>query len=164
MEKKVTCVSCGHALTATRGAHRYTESGLSNVTLLNIETRTCAACGEREVVIPRMEELHRLIARTIAFAPTKLNAETVRFLRKWLGFSAADFALAMGVRPETVSRWESATAAHPISPTAEHLLRVLVANSDPVEQYPIDLLKTQPKARAEPLRFKAGPGWKRQAA
>ena len=46
--------------------------------------------------------------------------------------AAADFALVMGVRPETVSRWESKEAGYPITPTAERLLRLMVANQDPM--------------------------------
>jgi YgiT-type zinc finger domain-containing protein len=79
MEDQVTmkCVECGGQLKSTRGAHRYTESGLSNVTLMNVETRQCPACGAREVVIPRMDELHRLIALTTAKEQARLDAEQV---------------------------------------------------------------------------------------
>lgn len=60
------CIHCGAGLKSTRGAHRYGESGLSNVTLLNVELRTCAACGDREVVIPKIEQLHKLIAHAVS--------------------------------------------------------------------------------------------------
>lgn len=73
------------------------------------------------------------IARAITTEPIPLEPEQVRFLRKWLGLSSADFSLFMGVRPETVSRWENKDAAYPLSPTADRLLRLLVANQDPVE-------------------------------
>jgi putative zinc finger/helix-turn-helix YgiT family protein len=148
-------------MNSTRGLHRYTESGLPNVTLANVEIRTCDACGEREVVIPKMEELHRLIARAIAELPTQLTGEQVRFLRTWLGYSATDFAIVMGVRPETVSRWEHGT--YQIPATAERLLRLMVANQEPVQKYPIDLFKAPPKTvtgKAEALKF-TGPNWKR---
>jgi putative zinc finger/helix-turn-helix YgiT family protein len=157
------CVNCGHAMTSTRGVHRYTESGLSNVTLVNVETRACPECGERELVIPRIEDLHRLIARAVATSQAKLSPEEIRFLRKWLGYSSTDFALVTGVRPESVSRWESKDNNSPMAPTAERLLRMLVANHDPVEQYPIDLFKTQLRVKPKPLRFR-GPDWKQAAS
>jgi putative zinc finger/helix-turn-helix YgiT family protein len=146
------CVQCAGTMKSTRGAHRYTESGLSNVTLLNVELRSCPACGEREVVIPRIEELHRLIARTLAESPASLVPEQIRFLRKWLGWSSSDFALMMGVRPETVSRWEAKTG-YQMPATAERLLRLLVANHEPITQYPIDLFKLQPKVKLQTLKF-----------
>jgi putative zinc finger/helix-turn-helix YgiT family protein len=152
-------------LNGTRGVYRYTESGLSNVTLVNVEIRSCDNCGEREVVIPKIEQLHRVMARALSESPSKLTPEQIRFLRTWLGFSTTDFALHMGVRPETVSRWESGDrkAGYPIPPTAERLLRLMVANQEPATKYPLDLFKTQPNMRPAPLRFR-GPDWKKDAA
>jgi putative zinc finger/helix-turn-helix YgiT family protein len=157
------CVRCGSPVKSTRGAHRYTESGLANVSLLNVELRNCPSCGEREVVIPRIEDLHRAIAYAIGQDQAKLTPEKIRYLRKWLGFSMADFALMMGVRPETVSRWESKDSGYQMPPTAERLLRMMVANQEPVTKYPIDLFKLQPKVKPQPLKFRA-PDWKRAAS
>lgn len=157
------CVNCGGAMTTARGAHRYTESGLSDVTLVNVDVRTCAECGEREVSIPKIEMLHRMIARRLIREPGVLKPPVIRFLRKWLGLSSQDFALSMGVRPETVSRWEHGDAAYPLSPTADRLLRLLVANHEPVERYPIDLFKLQPRTKPTPIKLKA-PDWKTAAA
>ena len=157
------CIHCGAGLKSTRGAHRYRESGLSNVTLLNVELRTCAACGDREVVIPKIEHLHKVIAQAVSLSPARLRPEEIRVLRKWLGFSAADFARVMGVRPETVSRWENTDGTYPMPPTAERLVRLMVSNQDPTTTYPIDLFQLQPKTKPEPLRFR-GPDWTRAAA
>ena len=41
-------------LEVSRENYRYTESGLPNVTLENIEVSHCAACGERIVSIARL--------------------------------------------------------------------------------------------------------------
>jgi len=158
------CVHCSGVIKSTRGAHRYTESGLSNVTLLNVELRHCSECGEREVVIPRIEELHRIIARTVATGQSRLNPEQIRFLRKWLGWSSVDFALMMGVRPETVSRWEHKGTGYQMPATAERLLRLMVANQDPVTKYPIDLFKLQPRLRPLPLKFIKSPDWREAAS
>ena len=158
------CVNCGEpAVRSTRGAHRYTESGLSNVTLLNVEIRSCALCGEREVVIPKIEELHRVIARALITGTARITSERVQFLRKWLGFSTTtEFALHMGVRPETVSRWESKSTGYHMPPTAERLLRLMVANQEPATPYAISLFKEKPRTRLEPLKFHA-PDWARAA-
>lgn len=153
------CVECGATVKSTRGAHRYVESGLSNVTLLDVEIRTCPACGEREVAIPRIEGLHRMIAQAIATEAKTLEPEHVKFLRKWLGFSTADFALVMGVRVETVLRWEK-PSGYPIPPTAASFLRLMVRNTEPLNKYPIDFKTLQPKLKLHALKFQA-PDWKR---
>lgn len=157
------CHTCGAAMKSARGAHRYTESGLPNVVLLNVERRTCPKCGESALVIPRMEELHRMIADAVSQSPAKLSPQEIRFLRKWLGFSSTDFALMMGVRPETVSRWESVEHSYSMSQSAERLLRVLVANQEPVSQYPISLFRMQPKVKPQMFKF-TGPDWKQAAS
>ena len=156
------CINCGAVTTSRRGVHRYTESGLSNVTLANVETRTCQTCGEREVVIPKIAKLHQAIARHLITNQCPFTPEEVRFLRQWLGLATVDFALFMGVRPETVSRWEHRDAAFPPSATADRLLRLLVANHDPVEQYPVDLFKLQPRLTPTAIKLKA-PDWKMAA-
>lgn len=158
------CVNCGSEMKSATGTHRYTESGLSNVTLVGVKVRTCPECGEREVSIPKTADLHRQIARTISRERGTLGPEEIRFLRKWLGYSSADFALVMGVRPETVSRWENRDAGFPMAPTADRLLRLLVSNQEPIEKYPIDLLKTPTRAaKAQPLKLRA-PDWKKAAS
>lgn len=157
------CIRCEHTLKTERGAHRYAESGLSDVTLVNVEIRTCPSCGEREIVIPKMEQLHRLMADMVIRETTRLSPERIKFLRKFLGFSAADFALIMGVRPETVSRWEG-KSGYPIPPVPERLLRLLVANREPATQYPLDLFTVQPRVKPQPLKLRfSSPEWKRSA-
>jgi DNA-binding transcriptional regulator YiaG len=110
-----------------------------------------------------METLHRMIAKALITAPRLLVPEEIRYLRKWLGLSSLDFALIMGVRPETVSRWESEDGKFPISPTADRLLRMLVSNENPAERYPIDLFKLKPRTKAAPIKLKA-PDWKEAAS
>jgi transcriptional regulator with XRE-family HTH domain len=64
----------------------------------------------------------------------------VRYLRKYLGWSGADFAAHMGATRETVSRWETGDA--PIGPTADRLLRLMVVTKTPVDDYSLELLST----------------------
>jgi putative zinc finger/helix-turn-helix YgiT family protein len=120
--------------------HRYTESGLSNVVLVDVEVRRCQNCGEITVSIPRIEELHRTLAMALIRQTGRLAPSEIRFLRKWLGWSGVDFAKHMGVAPETVSRWESMENMKPMGGTAERLLRLAVAHGQPVDEYPIDML------------------------
>ncbi len=102
------------------------------------------------------------INQTRALAPIE-----VRFLRKHIGLSTGDFAECMGVSRETVSRWE--TGNKTMGGQADRLLRLLVATSMPITDYPakdvlmeIDPTKAAPK---RPARFgmRASPdGWRRE--
>ena len=157
------CVNCGSEMVSATSTHRYAESGLPNVTLVGVKVRSCPQCGERELSIPKVADLHRKIARAIIRERSTLGPEEIRFLRKWLGYSSVDFALVMGVRPETVSRWENKESVYPMAQTADRLLRLLVSNQEPVEKYPIDLLKTPTRAKAQPLKLRA-PDWKKAAS
>src|SRR5947207_3063006 len=87
----VKCRVCNEGeLDIKRENHRYAESGLPNVTLLNIEVRHCKKCGARIVSIPRLEELHQLLAFLVASQKLRLDGVEVRFLRKYLGLSGKD--------------------------------------------------------------------------
>jgi len=128
------CPECRMPMTSTKQeAHRYRECGLSNVTLKNVDVHSCPFCGEAALSIPRLGELHELIAFTLVQKETRLAGEDVRFLRKYLGWSAVQFASIMGVSRETVSRWE--TDAAPMGTTAERLLRLMVFRLKSIEDY-----------------------------
>ena len=154
----MTCDTCGGALKRRKENYHYTESGLSNIMLAGVEVRTCAKCGTREVVVPRLDELHRLIAQTLITQEAKLVGDQIRFLRKYLGWSGTDMAAYMAIQPETVSRWE--TGGQEMGPVADRLLRLLVASRAPVTRYPIDLFKHKWKRTAKAtLKFTADPKW-----
>jgi putative zinc finger/helix-turn-helix YgiT family protein len=162
----MTCVDCGGPLKATRAPYRYTDSGLPGVVLLGVEVRRCSKCGTEEVAIPRVEDLHRLIAQEVIRRPHRLTPGEIKYLRKWLGWSGVDFARHMGTTPETVSRWEQGRV--PMSPQADRLLRLMVTTRAPVADYTLDALTTigekQP-VRPTPLRMQWERGrWLRQAA
>ena len=154
----MTCVRCGGAMTSARGTHRYTETGLSNVVLVNVEMRACSACGERELVTPRIEVLHRAIACALTRQTAALTPEAVRFLRKWLGLTIHRFARLMGVRHQTVCRWERLDTACALTPPADRLLKMLVAQHDPTGRYPVDLFTREPRARPAPIVL-VSPDW-----
>jgi putative zinc finger/helix-turn-helix YgiT family protein len=162
----MTCVECGGTLKATRAPYRYAESGLPGVVLLGVEVRRCRKCAGEEVAIPRIEELHRLIAQAVIRRPHRLAPAEIRYLRKWLGWSGVDFARHMGTTPETVSRWEQARV--PMSPQADRLLRLMVTTRAPVNDYTLDALATirrQVPVRPTPLRLQWNRGrWSSEAA
>lgn len=154
------CDACGEPMTSARENYSYTASGLPYVTLVGIEIRRCKACGEHEVVIPKIEQLHRAIAVAVVGKRPRLTAAEVRFLRKYLGWSGADFAKHMGVTAESVSRWEN--EREQMSPVADRLLRLMVMTRAPVSEYDLDSLAVLEDEPA-PVRLRveaAKGGWR----
>jgi putative zinc finger/helix-turn-helix YgiT family protein len=134
--------------------YRYAESGLSNVTLIGIEVRSCPKCGERAAAIPAIAKLHDVLARLLVDKPSRLAGEEIRFLRTYLGKSTSDFANLMGVTRENVSRWENDQT--PIGSPADRLLRMLVVHVGPNHDYDLDQLSNIEKnkaAKTAPLRI-----------
>ena len=161
------CPECRTQMTSTREPHRYAESGLPNVTLVDVEVRHCPKCGERAVAIPRVEELHRLLALELARKPERLLPNEVRFLRKHLGLSGVDFAERMRVDPATVSRWERADDPQAMGPQAELLLRLMAVRDQPVSEYGDEMLGTAAREDAAPLSLRlrvSRGGWRHDAA
>src|SRR5262245_59260050 len=154
----MTCVRCGGMLKSWRGTHRYTEAGLSNVTLVGVEMRTCSRCGERELVTPHVDGLHRAIARTLSRQAAPLVPEAVRFLRKWLGLTAHELARVMGVSRETVCRWERVDAPCRLTPPADRLLKLLAAQHDGGGPYPIERRARVRRVKAAPIVL-VSPDW-----
>ena len=159
------CPQCGHQMKTARENYLYKESGLPNVTLMAIEVGRCSSCGEHEAVIPKIEQLHRVVATAIARKAPGLTPEEIRFLRKYLGWSGADFAAHMGISAETVSRWENGSAT--MGSAAERLLRLAVLTLDRASDYSLEMLKdmaqTGPAAQRLQVRVAKG-NWKAEAA
>lgn len=116
--------------------------------------------------MPRIAQLHRMIAEAVAEKPARLTGAEVRFLRKHLGWSGEDVANVMGVRQETVSRWE--TEKEPMGVVSERLLRLMALRLRPIESYPNERLaevaKDSPCPVSLRLRRPDKAGWRTEAA
>lgn len=160
------CPECGKAeMKITHEDHVYTECGLPNIVLLGLEFRVCPKCGEKERVMPRLAQLHRVIAEAVAEKRARLTGAEIRFLRKHLGWSGDYFAEVVGVRPETVSRWEN--EKEPMGVTSERLLRLMALRLRPVESYPNERLAEVAREEARPVSLRLRPnhgGWHADAA
>jgi putative transcriptional regulator len=158
-EEDMTCPNCGNKMASKRENHKYTACGLDYVTLVNVEVRRCQSCGEWEVVIPKLEQLHRVLAQTVAQAKSRLRGSEIRFLRKYLGYSGAEAADALSVTPETMSRWENDKV--PISQSAERFLRLMVVNQQPAQFYPLEeLLADKTDKKPAPIKLDLDSSWK----
>lgn len=118
------CLSCHKNMKKTIQDYRYVDCGLKNIILKDIVVYTCETCDEEDIGIPNVEGLHDLIATTLALQERRLLPEEIRFIRTHLGFSGVDFSKAIGVVPETISRWELGKAN--ITAKDDKLLKLLV--------------------------------------
>jgi putative zinc finger/helix-turn-helix YgiT family protein len=120
------CHECGKAdLVPGRGTIEYKQSGLPYPVLLaGVPIRRCPACGEEAITVPDPEGLHRVLALHVVWAKRPLDPKEVRFLRKYLDWSADRLSAVMGVDPKTLSRWEN--GRQKVGPVAERYLRLLV--------------------------------------
>lgn len=160
MTTSIECLECGAVMENAVGPHRYI-SGL-DVVLHDIEVRRCPECGEEEVVIPKIEELHGVIAKSISKRPGQLQPREIRFLRTFLGYSSVDFARLLGVTPETVSRWEKLRNPQNMARPSERLLRMLAQFAEPSRTYDLEQILLSDTAPSGPwaLRFtQSGGEW-----
>jgi DNA-binding transcriptional regulator YiaG len=104
-----------------RERYPFTESGLRNVVLVGVEVIKCGECGNRDPIIPRVNDLMRLLAVAVTAQPYKLRGEDVRFLRKYLHMSGGELASLIHVDVSTLSKWEN--NEQPIGDQSERLIR-----------------------------------------
>ena len=105
--------------------YRYTESGLTNVWLVNGYTIRKTKYGEG-VSIHDMDGLHRALARALSNKP-RLTGTEVRFLRKEMGLSQRGLGELLGVTDQAVSLWERKGQ---LPKTADRLLRLIYVEHD----------------------------------
>src|SRR5262249_4118573 len=118
----------------------YRISGLENVLLAGITLYRCAGCKGESPVIPRIEELHALIARDLTRKRSRLTGAEVRFLRTNAGFPARQFAALLGIRPEHLSRIEHGKIRQ-LGATADKLARFVSATRGDRENVHRELMK-----------------------
>jgi putative zinc finger/helix-turn-helix YgiT family protein len=153
-----TCMECGAQMKTKRENYKYDASGLPGITLMGVSVSRCTRCGEFEVEIPNIEGLHKAIAAAVIQKRERLAPAEIRYLRKFLGLSGADFAEIAGVSAETVSRWE--VGKQTMGAIADRFLRLLAMTRQPVNEYPLDFLKdvAQAKPRLTRVEMKTGEG------
>jgi len=76
--------------------------------------RRCGSCGETIFEGDEVQRQEREIAAVLVARGVRTAAE-FKFVRKVAGFRATEIAELLGVRPETVSRWERGEAEVPRS-------------------------------------------------
>ncbi len=118
------CTECGQPQTVVRQTVMYPESGLSNVQLSNVPVWMCVNRHE-EVEIPRVQELHELMAHLILRKPAAIVGPEIKFLRRRVAMSAKDFAVRIGLSAVRLSQIEN--AKRPIPKRVDLLIRLSIA-------------------------------------
>lgn len=141
--------------------YHYTESGLSNIYLVNgfsIETID----GEEYTSIDEMNSLHRAIAQALADSPAPLKHEEFRFLRIELNLPQKALGMRFGVSEQTIARYEKNESSIPR--TTDAALRSLYMESlqknNPVSYF-LDLLAdSEARQAAEEINLTLDKNWK----
>jgi len=123
---------------------------LRNVFLVGITVLTCPQCKGESPVIPKIAQLHEVIARSLLTKPALLSGEEIRFLRKHAGVAQKAFADLLGMTQEHLSRVETGKT-EVLGPAGDKLVRAVVAQQLQAE----DLAKTvllNPKRLRRQLR------------
>ncbi len=69
--------------------------------------RCSECCSDVQTHIPNVRGLVEVVAMSRAMLPIELAAGDLKLMRRAVGMKQKEFADAMSVAPETVSRWES---------------------------------------------------------
>jgi hypothetical protein len=128
------CYECGspvlqRAATPQKPYH-YDLSGLKDVYLAGIIVENCPKCKTEAPIIPRIAELHAVIAKSLVDKPTLLIGEELRFLRKWAGFPAKQFAALLWIDASHLSRVENGKTRHLGAPADKLVRAMAMAASD----------------------------------
>lgn len=104
-----TCEACGADRVKGEVLPAYvTDLGGVSVRLVeSVRREQCEACHEETFEIPDLEGLMHAAALARALIPIRLSGAEVRFIRLALDMTGREFAEAMELTPETISRWEN---------------------------------------------------------
>jgi DNA-binding transcriptional regulator YiaG len=125
----LNCESCGMELNQRKATddapYAYTLSGLKNALLVGMFVRQCLHCDVESPVIPKIAQLHQVIAQNLVSKAALLDGDEIRFLRKNAGFPANKFAALLGITPEHLSRVENGKINY-LGPGGDKLVRAIV--------------------------------------
>ena len=128
MMKKMKCSYCKVEMQRRHATpdcpYSYKLSGLKSEMLTGIDVYTCPKCHVEMPIIPRAAELQACIADRLVRKSGLLKGDEIRFLRKYAGLPAQNFARLIRISPEHLSRIENGHTDNLGKPT-DMLIRAL---------------------------------------
>ena len=100
------CPTCGAASLAMAVCSERIELAGEVFTAADVPCERCAECGEELVSYEERARFELGVAAELARRGRRTGT-ALRFMRKALGFRAAELAALLAVAPETFSRWEN---------------------------------------------------------
>jgi DNA-binding transcriptional regulator YiaG len=134
----------------TVGRHHYRGAGLRNVLLMGVAVGKCRKCGEEQVDIPNMADLHEKLGKALIEKPSRLTGEELKFLRKLVGLTAKQVSEETDYHAVTISNWE--TGKEKLTPQNDWYFRFFYARKG-AEKFGWKIEELIP-ARMEPSRIK----------
>lgn len=99
------CTECGNtSFKAAKYASEFAVAGRHFV--VDTQAERCTKCGEHRIHAQALGGAELAVATALAEGGP-IEGESFRFMRKVLGLRAADLGPVLGVRTETISRWEN---------------------------------------------------------
>ena len=148
--KTTECSACGAEAKVVRGSYSMAEVGLP-VVLHGIGIIRCKKCGNADPVIPRMNDLMRLLALAVVAKPYRLKGEEIRFLRKYLQMTQDEFSRFLDVDKTTLSKWENNDDR--VGDQSDRLIRTLaLALGEGLQDKLREVVEMFPKIRKSPKR------------
>jgi transcriptional regulator with XRE-family HTH domain len=146
------CIECGKETTKHRATkdepYRFLGSGLKNIYLAGIDVEECKSCDVEYPTIPRLPDLHRAIAETLAMhRPSPLSGDELRFVRKAAGFSAKRFASLLLIEPESLSRAENGGGLGPQTDKLARAITLAALNAETVKDVLLELADKMERAK-----------------
>jgi len=121
--KTVTCSNCGADTRIFRDRYNLVDMGIPAV-VTDMEIAECNRCGNEDPIIAHLDELMRTVVVAVVCSPSPLRGTDVRFLRKYIGMTAEEFARLLNVDKTTVSKWEN--DRDPVGNQSDRLIRLIV--------------------------------------
>ncbi len=104
--------------------YHYTECGLDNVILCNIDVIQDDG-GKIVTEIPSINRLHKELARAVITSEGSIDGKELRFLRTEMGLTQDELAQRLHKDRQTIGRWERGEV--PIDNADEIIIRLMVA-------------------------------------
>lgn len=103
-------------------SHHYTECGLQNVYIDGLSP-VFDDVGDEVIIIPAINELHKMIALGIVSHKHGITGDELRFLRTEMGYTQAELAVIVHHEKQSIGRWER--GEYEIDSSAEAIIRKL---------------------------------------